>query len=86
MRSKKTLMFVIVISLLSLGGCKSWFHKEPVIVSYEPPTCRIVWSEEDRLELFAFMDSELSHDGVFQKIAEYRRYCNSINDYIARAK
>ena len=86
MRSKKTLITLIVSSLVLLGGCKAWFHKEPVIVSYEPPICRIVWDAEDRLELFAIMDSEMSHDRVFAKIAEYRRYCNSINDYLEAAK
>ena len=82
MRSKMMTISLIGTSLLMLGGCRSFFYNDPIVVSYQPPSCNITWEEEDRLELFSFLDSDLPSEMVFEKISEYRRYCNAMNDYI----
>lgn len=80
----KCVLFVLLFFILNTS-CASWW-KTDVVVSYEPPRCDIIWESDDRAELIAFMDSELSSDKVFEKIAEYRRYCNAVNDYINGAE
>ena len=84
MRFKMMLATLIATSLLS-GGCASWWKRDAV-VTYYPPRCEIVWDSEARKELIDLMNSELPHDEIFQKIAEYRRFCHAVNDYIDGAQ
>jgi hypothetical protein len=85
MTDNKTILFSLILIITINAGCASWW-KTDVVVSYEPPRCDIIWESDDRAELIAFMDSELPSDKVFEKIAEYRRYCNAVNDYINGAE
>jgi hypothetical protein len=84
MHSKMMLAALIAISLFTTG-CASWWRTDTV-VSYEPPRCEIIWNGEARAELIALMDSGLPSDEIFGKIAEYRRFCLAINDYIDGAQ
>jgi hypothetical protein len=85
MIKRKTTILSLIFMITINTGCAPWW-KTDVVVSYEPPRCDIIWESDDRAELIAFMDSELPSDKVFEKIAEYRRYCNAVNDYINGAE
>jgi hypothetical protein len=78
----KTLRITLIIAISILfTGCASWWGND-VVVTYYPPKCRIIWDKEARAELVTLMDSELPNEEIFQKIAEYRRFCFAINDYL----